>query len=276
MAAPTKIKRFTTPDRLFHVALLVTFITQTITGLGRLYFPTSWGKSVCSLFGGYESTTSVHIWVGIFMIAVFLVHVVYALTRVLWRGGKAGLSNPDYLTPSFRDLRQWWQSLRCLFGRGEHPHFDRWTFWEKFDYWAVFWGMIILGGTGLILAFPVAASNLVPGWMLSVALLVHRLEAILAIIHIFLIHFLMTHFRPAAFPLDDSIFSGYSDLGREMAERPAWLDRLKQEGRLEESLGEAPSARARITYCVFGYLVMVTCFYFLFCLFFYLPTVKWF
>ena len=73
---------------------------------------------------------------------------------------------------------------------------DRYTYWEKFDYWAVFWGMGIIGASGLFLWFPVFFSRFLPGWIFNVALLIHGEEALLAVGFIFTMHFFNGHLRP--------------------------------------------------------------------------------
>ena len=82
------------------------------------------------------------------------------------------------------------------------------TYWEKFDYWAVFWGMAIIGGSGLMLWFPEAFARVLPGWVFNIALLVHGEEALLAVGFIFTIHFFNSHLRPDKFPMDMVIFTG--------------------------------------------------------------------
>lgn len=139
-----------------------------------------------------------------------------------------------------------------ILGLAKHPPLERWGYWEKFDYWAVFWGMIILGSTGLLLAYPLASSNYMPGWGLNVAFWVHRIEAILAMAHIFIIHFFIAHLRRSSFPMDTAMFEGSADLAATRHERPAWLARLSATGRLEERLVPAAPLYMRAAFLVVG------------------------
>ena len=91
---------------------------------------------------------------------------------------------------------------------GPRPKFDRFTYWEKFDYLAVFWGVAIIGVSGLVLWFPTLFTFFLPGWALNAAYVIHSDEALLATGFIFLFHFFHTHLRPEAFPLDPVIFVG--------------------------------------------------------------------
>jgi cytochrome b subunit of formate dehydrogenase len=111
---------------------------------------------------------------------LFVGHLVYLFLNLDWKNLPQLLNSPDSLLPRREDLHQFLQHLGWLIGRTEAPKFDRWGYWEKFDYWAVFWGMAIMGGTGLILAYPLAASGLLPGWTLNVVFWVYRIEAMLA------------------------------------------------------------------------------------------------
>ena len=90
-----------------------------------------------------------------------------------------------------------WNHVRWFVGKGPRPQFDRYTYWEKFDYWAVFWGMFIIGSSGLVLWFPFFFSQFLPGWIFNVATVIHGEEALLAVGFIFTIHFFNGHLRPA-------------------------------------------------------------------------------
>ena len=117
--------------------------------------------------------------------------------------------------------------------QGPRPQFGRWTYWEKFDYFAVFWGVAIIGFSGLIMWFPTFFTRFMPGWVINIALIVHSDEALLAAGFIFSIHFFNTHFRIEKFPMDTVIFSGRISKTEMLHERKRWLDRLVAEGGLE-------------------------------------------
>ena len=91
--------------------------------------------------------------------------------------------------------------------------FDRWTYWEKFDYWAPFWGVTIIGGSGLMLWFPDVTASILPGWVFNVATIAHGEEAVLAAVFLFTVHFFNNHFRPDKFPLDIVMFTGRDAAG---------------------------------------------------------------
>ena len=143
------------------------------------------------------------------------------------------LFRPDSLIPHWRDVKDFWEHQKWFFGRGAKPKFDRWTYWEKFDYFAVFWGVAMIGLSGLIMWFPEFFTLLLPGWIINVALIMHSDEALLAAGFIFTFHFFNVHFRIEKFPMDTVIFSGKISLAELKEERAGWLERLEKQGELE-------------------------------------------
>ena len=90
--------------------------------------------------------------------------------------------------------------MKWFVGMGPRPQYGRWTYWEKFDYFAVFWGIAVIGSTGLTLWFPVFFTRFLPGSFINVATIIHSDEALLATGFIFTVHFFNTHLRPEKFP----------------------------------------------------------------------------
>ena len=136
------------------------------------------------------------------------------------------LFGPDSMMPTWQDWKDFVAHNKWFFGRGPKPQFDRWTYWEKFDYFAVFWGVFIIGASGLIMWFPEFFTRYLPGWIINIALIIHSDEALLAAGFIFSIHFFNTHFRIEKFPMDTVIFSGRVSKTEMLHERKRWYDRL--------------------------------------------------
>ena len=270
-----RIVRFNIFDRLFHVFIMVTFLLQAVTGMGRLVYQTTWGKSVVGLFGGYDGATAVHNTVGVLMIIGFAIHIGYILAKVEWKAWRRSLFSPDSLAPRLEDARHLGQKVRWFFGLGPPPTFDRWTYWEKFDYWAVFWGLPLLGVTGLMLMNPVAMSRIMPGWVLNILLLLHRAEAMLAMLYIFIVHFTIGHLRRGMFPMNECMFAGSVELEKEREEKPLWIARLQEHGRLEEVMVPGPPRWYRIVYFVFGYAALAVGIYLLINIILYRNYIEW-
>jgi cytochrome b subunit of formate dehydrogenase len=136
--------------------------------------------------------------------------------------------------PNLQDLRDFVAHQKWFFGKGDKPQFDRWTYWEKFDYMAVFWGVAVIGLSGLIMWFPESFTTLLPGWMINIALVIHSDEALLAAGFIFTFHFFNVHFRLEKFPMDPIIFSGRISKTELLHERKRQYERWAAEGTLEQ------------------------------------------
>ena len=141
---------------------------------------------------------------------------------------------------------------------------DRWTYWEKFDYWASFCGVGVIGTSGLVLWFPEFFTNFFPGWVVNVAIIIHSDGALLASAFIFTIHFFHTHLRPEKFPMDTAIFIGRLTLDEMERDRPIEYERLTKEGKMGERMISPPSPWLTTTGILFGELLLLMGFALLF------------
>jgi cytochrome b subunit of formate dehydrogenase len=243
------VRRFGAMERIQHGVLFVSFLGLAATGLPLLFSNAVWARPMARLFGGFEVAGTVHRALATLLIGVFLVHVV-GIGRRLIKGERGLLWGPTSMVPQPRDLADLHHNVRWFLRRGPKPAFDRYTYWEKFDYWAVFWGMVVIGLSGLMLWFPEFFSRFVPGWAFNVALLVHGEEALLAVGFIVTIHFFNSHMRPHKFPMDLVMFTGVVPEDEYARERPLEVARLASAGDLESRLAPPPSPafvrRARV------------------------------
>lgn len=238
-------RRFTPIERVLHAALMLTFVGCALSGLPLLYSAQPWAATLARILGGFEGAGLIHRICAFVMIVVFVSHVAMVVGRALTSGRLlAVLWGPDSMVPQPQDIVDIWRNFKWFVGRGPRPQFDRWTYWEKFDYWAVFWGMFIIGGSGLLLWFPVFFSKLLPGWMFNIAALVHGEEALLAVGFIFTFHFFNGHVRPTKFPMDTVIFTGRIPEHELKGERRLEYDRLAREGRLAGKETTPPTAES--------------------------------
>jgi cytochrome b subunit of formate dehydrogenase len=166
---------------------------------------------------------------------------------------------PDSLVPNWKDLDDMVGMFKWFFGKGPKPRFDRWTYFGKFDYWAVFWGVSVIGGSGLMLALPHVTATYLPGWVLNVATVVHGEEAFLAAVFLFTVHFFNNHFRPEKMPPPDIVmFTGTQSLEEFSHEHPAQYQRLVDSGQLEKYLVDAPSRPLTFGSKVLGLVLIFT------------------
>ncbi len=145
------------------------------------------------------------------------------------------------MVANWKDVKDLFGHMRWFLGLGPKPQFERYAYWEKFDYWAVFWGMIVIGFSGYAMWFAPFFAHFLPGWALNAVLVIHSEEGLLAILFIFSIHFVNTHLRPDSFPMDMVIFTGVESEEEFKHKRPLEYARMVREGKLEQRLGTAPA-----------------------------------
>jgi hypothetical protein len=194
--------------------------------------------------------------VGTFGYAIF--HLGHLFVRIVLRREKGMLWGPNSMVPQPKDGLDLLANLRYFLYLGDPPQGDRWNYIEKFDYLAVFWGVMIIGLSGLMLWAPIWFTQFVPGWVLNAAYVVHSDEALLATGFIFIFHFFHTHLRPESFPMDIVIFTGRMSLARFRVERPLEYQRLVDSGTLDDYLMDAPTASERRIAYIWGSLALFT------------------
>jgi cytochrome b subunit of formate dehydrogenase len=233
--APAKhaIKRFTTVDKINHVFVVVSFFGLTITGLPLLFSDKAWGRTLAWLMGGGQVAGILHRGFAIMLFLNLGLHFLVLLRRTTQTSIKNMIFGPNTLLPRWKDVQDCFAMFRWFLRGGKRPHFDRWTYFEKFDYIAEIGGSMIIGLSGLLLWFPQFFALFLPGWVFNVAMIIHGYEAMLAIVFIFTIHFFNAHLRVEKFPVDDVIFTGQLSEEEFKLERPAQYERLAESGELD-------------------------------------------
>ena len=232
--------RFTRLHRTLHACMIVSFITLALTGLSLKFSYTVWAVTLSRLLGGFETAGFIHRTAAVVMFGTFVTHLVDLYrrrkeSRTSWR---SFLFGPNTMLPVKQDLYEFAATMKWFVGAGPRPQYGRWTYWEKFDYFAVFWGILIIGSTGLTLWFPVFFTRFLPGSFLNVATIIHSDEGLLATGFIFTVHFFNTHLRPEKFPMDTTIFTGHMPLAELKRDKPREYAALVASGQLEKRLEE--------------------------------------
>jgi cytochrome b subunit of formate dehydrogenase len=245
-------RRFTRTERIMHALLMLSFVGCALTGLPLLFSDKPWASVLARLLGGFQAAGAIHRTCAFVMLVLFASHILVVIRRGIANKDLVGLLwGPDSMVPQPQDAVDLYNHFKWFLGVGPRPQFDRWTYWEKFDYWAVFWGMAIIGGSGLLLWFPVLFAKFLPGWMFNIAALVHGEEALLAVGFIFTIHFFNGHLRPEKFPMDTVVFTGRISEHELKHERAVEYERLIREGRLAAEEAPPPTLESR----AFGWFV---------------------
>jgi cytochrome b subunit of formate dehydrogenase len=251
-----QVRRFGPWWRLGHLLFAVSLMMLTLTGMTLMYAGSAWAPVVMNLLGGPKVAGIIHRVNAVVFTAVFVIHLVYIALYIgrNWRTFK--LFGPDSLIPNLQDLKDVIAMFKWFLGRGPRPVFDRWTYWEKFDYWAPFWGVAIVGVSGFLMWFPHLASSFLPGWVFNVAAITHGEEAFLAAVFLFTVHFFNNHFRPDKFPFDPVMFTGSMSLEHFARDHTVQYKRLVASGELGKYLVDAPSRRMTIGSRLLGFVLI--------------------
>lgn len=252
------VQRFTLFPRFLHFLVIISFLTLAVTGMALKFAAQDWAEVVADIFGGFQVLGVLHRICAVITFTYFGLN--FVLMYINWKkSGKSligFLLDPEGLVPMPHDAIEMIQTFKWFFGFGPQPKYGRWTYWEKFDYMAVFWGVAVIGGTGLCLWFPEQFTRIIPGYWINIATIIHSDEALLASGFIFTIHFFNTHLRPEKFPMDPVIFTGTVPLDELIHERPREYEMLVKEGKLDEI--KCPPAPKWLFICshVFGFTAL--------------------
>lgn len=210
---PGEYLRFNTIERIQHVILFTTFLLLSFTGWALKYPEqtvehSSW---LVRIWGGAKNIGIVHRIAGITMLLDFVWHVFYL--GYMLSTGKMKIRKDTTIIPLPKDVMDAIKNMLYFLGLGkEKPQFGRFSYIHKFDYWAVFWGMGIIGLSGLFLAFPVQSSYFFPSWSVNwiweVISIMHSDEALLAIVFILFWHFYNEHLKWNKFPMSMTWITG--------------------------------------------------------------------
>ncbi len=252
-------RRFNKRQRLTHILVILSFLLLALTGMTLKFAHMAWAAWIANILGGVRAAGNIHRFAAIVTFGYFGFHL---LTLFQLRA-KESISVKEFLFGSNslmfnkQDIKDLGASLKWFFGRGPRPAYGRWTYWEKFDYMAVFWGVAVIGLSGLMLWFPEFFTKFVPGWVINVAQIIHSDEALLAVGFIFTIHFFNTHLRPESFPMDTVIFTGYVPLEEYKKDRPREYEELVKSGKLDSVVVEKEITKSWIkTIKFFGFIFL--------------------
>ncbi len=218
---PIYIRRWNDHQRVQHLVLVLSMALLFITGFPIKFSNAPWAPFIMRLFGGFGNMLLAHKVGAVLLMLDGVYHLVYLLAY--WR--KYG---PTWdMIPRVKDFKDAVQHGLYLVGLTEEgPKFDRYSYLEKFEYLAIFWGMPIMVVTGLALWFPGVAGSFLPRWVLDAFRIVHSNEALIALIALVFGHFFVVHFRPDVFPNNPVWLTGKIPLHLMAEEHPLELERM--------------------------------------------------
>ncbi len=236
-------RRFSATWRWVHLLFAVSTMVLVMSGMTLLFAHTGWAKAVVGLLGGPQVEAIVHRTAAVIWLTVFIGHIFMATINIVRNRKTFKWFGPTSLIPNWQDLDDVKAMFRWFFGKAERPDFDRWSYWQKFDYWAPFWGAAIIGFSGLTLFLPTLTAQVLPGWVFNIATIIHAEEALLATVFLFTVHFFNSHFRPDRFPMSLLMFTGAVPLEEFKHEHKLEYERLVASGELDKYLVKPPSER---------------------------------
>jgi formate dehydrogenase gamma subunit len=230
------VVRFSARQRVEHVLVMVLFLVLALTGMPQKFHDSGWGRFLVDALGGIVRVRLWHRWAGLLFVALTVGHLVTAVVLVASR--RVALT----MVPTRQDFLDTLTMLRYYLRLSdERARFDRFDYREKFEYWGLVIGALVMSLTGLILYFPIAATRLAPGELVPVSKVVHSSEGLLAFLVVITWHVWNAHFAPGVFPFNPTIFTGRISREHLKRDHPLEYERLFPE---EAAAQPAPTATA--------------------------------
>ncbi len=229
------VVRFGMRDRVEHQLVMILFFVLALTGLPQKFHDTAVARAIVEALGGIAQVRYLHRLAGVLFSGVALVHLTVVLRRVL--SGRSSLA----MVPGAQDFRDVVTTLRYYLRiSDERARFDRFDYKEKFEYWGIVFGSIIMITTGFALLFPIAATRFLPGQIIPAAKVAHGNEGLMAFLVVILWHIYNVVFAPEVFPGSTTIFTGKISRQRMRHEHPLEYARQFPE-EADEVLGRPPA-----------------------------------
>jgi len=215
------IKRFGPARLIEHWLNAGTFIMLVITGLAQKFHGYEISQWIIMIFGGIDTTRLVHRYCGMALTILTLQHILVASFGILFKKWQPSM------VIHLKDFRDAIDNIRYYLGLSEQPaRCDRYDYKQKFEYWGVVVGGMLMAATGLALWFPTMVTRLLPGQLIPVSKALHSNEALLAFLVIVTWHIYNAIFSPEVLPLDTVIFTGKISRERMIHEHPLEYERM--------------------------------------------------
>jgi formate dehydrogenase subunit gamma len=231
------VVRFSLKQRIEHLVTMLIFTGLCLTGLPQKFYTAGWAQWIVRIVGGLDNARWIHRALGIGLAISTLLHFAGAFAAIVAR--RTGFS----IVPNQKDFQDAIDTLKYYLGLADRPaEFDRYDYKQKWEYWGLVVGNIIMIVSGLILFYPTVAARMVPGQVIPAAKVAHSNEGLMAFLVITIWHIFNAHLNPDVFPFDTSIFTGKISHERMEHEHPLELARM--EGGAAREHGGASAAHA--------------------------------
>ncbi len=228
--ADGSVERLSLHLRVQHMILFCSTITLIVTGLPIKFHNAAISVFLIHLMGGPQVTRIIHRIGAVGLTLIGAYHIFYTMVF------DAGRRDFGLLLPKLQDVKDFFHQIGYFLGlKKDRPLFGRFSYIEKFDYWAVYWGMVVMITSGYILWFKVQAINEFGKSIYDIAMEAHSDEALLATLAIVIWHFYNVHFNPKRFPGSLTWWNGKMDLKDFKEEHPLEYEEILRSGSLEEA-----------------------------------------
>jgi cytochrome b subunit of formate dehydrogenase len=215
--------RFTLQQRAEHASVMTLFIILALTGLPQKFFEASWARAIISALGGIDQVRWFHRVAGVLFTVITAAHLGWVSAHVVM--GRTTLA----MVPTRQDFLDAIQQLQYYMGAKDEPaKFEKFDYKQKFEYWGLVLGAIIVISTGLVLLFPILATRFLPGEIVPASKLAHGNEGLMAFLIVVVWHIYNAHLNPDVFPFDATIFTGKISMDRLHHEHELEYERLKE------------------------------------------------
>jgi len=215
------VTRFSVRQRIEHACGMLLFIVLAVSGLAQKFFEARWAQWTILAMGGIDRVRWVHRGAGIAFAALAIVHLGVGFVLAV------SVRSQPSIVPTRKDFRDAAMMMRYYLRLSdEQARFDRYDYRQKFEYWGLVLGSMLMIVTGFMLYFPVLITRWLPGEVIPAAKVAHSNEGLLAFLVVITWHIYNAHFSPEVFPFDTSIFTGKVSRERMEKEHPLEYERI--------------------------------------------------
>jgi formate dehydrogenase subunit gamma len=236
-----RFKRFSTARIVEHWLYMVVFSVLVVTGLSQKYYSSSFSEQVMRHFGGIDTVRSIHRYAGFIFSCAITAHIVIAIVGMVVKKWQPSM----VITKS--DIENAIHNVKYYLGHEQNPALSgKYDYMQKFEYWGILTGGLIMFVTGVVLWYPLLITRFMSGEIIPAAKVLHSNEALVVVLIIALWHTYNAIFSPEVFPLNASIFTGYISRERMIQQHILELSRLENKtpaeilsGHVKQETGEA-------------------------------------
>jgi len=216
-------QKHTATQRLQTIIQIMSVTMLGLTGLPLRYSENEISRTIYDFFGGAYVVPNLHRAAGVVLLSVFVYHTLYwmrlfyisSIKRMV-REKRLSIKNiiieffSQTMILNKKDFGDIWDHFKYITYQSAKPaQYARIMWKEKFEYYAQYWGITVIGLAGLALWWRDEVTQVLPGIVLNAAYLMHSYEALLAVLFLLFIHWYHEFYCPEKFPIPTGFFSGY-------------------------------------------------------------------